>query len=143
MKGIELELNKIIKEYVGNSQYPAISDPPRKDFSPSPQKGYNVPYQATDVSDVDDDVFLNSQQLLWPMQSVSEDLADSYTYLFAAIVKMEDCLKLNAAASSDQKSYLKKLISICKILNKNILSTGKQMDKKFNLSTMADRSIKI
>lgn len=145
---MEDKINQIIKEYINNT-YPAYSELPRKDFSPTASKGYNnIPYQSTkslhtDIQQVDDNVSLNSKQLLWPMQTISEDLADSWVYLYAALLKMKDCLKSNTAANKEQRIFLRKMIKICKTINNSLLKAGKELDKKFDLSNMANKSIKI
>ena len=141
------DIQDIVNEYVGNTYYPASSDPPRKDFVPIPgQKGYSFPYQSSNdpvLQSPDKESPNSSKELLWPMQSISEDIADSYVYLLAATRKMQDCLRLNAAATKEQRNYLRSLIKICKILNKSILQVGKKIDKKFDLSNMVDVSSKI
>jgi hypothetical protein len=143
-KDIE-SLQDILKEYVGNTYYPAKSDAPRKDFTPAiGQKGYTVPYQADILpSNPDDTPPANSSTTLWPMQSISEDIADSYVYLYAATLKMNDCIKQNAALRPEQKKLLREIFKICKILNKTIMKIGCKMDKEFNLSNMVDSSSKI
>jgi hypothetical protein len=131
------DMDKLFQEALGglwnNPTYGGYSDPPRKDFAPvSNASGYDFPYQKNTPP-----IFPptapgpeNPINMPWPLQTVTADLTDSFTYLLAAGNKIENCLKLNKKVSSKQKKKLNKLLSY----TGQILGAIQNLDKQLTLS---------
>ena len=113
-----------------NPNYGGYSDPPRKDFGPqSNQQGYNFPYQKN--APLFPSTGMPPEQtegMPWPLQTVTQDLADSFVFLTTAANKMENCLKLNTSISSKQKKKLNSLLNY----SGKILGAIKDLDAKLN-----------
>lgn len=132
-----MNVDKLFQEALGglwnNANYGGFSDPPRKDFAPvSSAQGYDFPYQKNappifpPVSPSSD----NPNHPAWPLENVTKDLADSFTYLVAAGNKMENCLRLNKAIKGEQREHLDKLLNFAgkvlgaiEILNMEVVKT--------------------
>lgn len=130
-----MNLEKIFNEALGglwnSKSYGGTSDPPRKDFGPqSSQYGYNFPYQknAPPIWPPTNPAPDAPTNLAWPLQTITNDMADSFTYLLAAINKMENCVRLNTALELEQKKHLKHLID----KSVEVLSAIKQIDSDIN-----------
>ena len=126
--------NDIINEELGtlwnNARFGAASEAPRKDFVGFSNKdGYNFPYQhnAPPVFPPTGDQPSQTTDLPWPLQTVSDDLADSFVYMVAAVQKMKTCLDENAAISSNQKRQLKELLKLSQETLKNIRLIGDEI----------------
>lgn len=115
-----MDLDKVLNEAINedistlwnNAHYGASSEAPRKDFVGfSTQDGYNFPYQhnAPPVFPPTEPQPEQTQSLPWPLQTVVDDLADSFVYLTAATNKIKTCLDQNAAISDNQKRLLEQL----------------------------------
>ena len=90
----------------------AASEAPRKDFVGfSTKDGYNFPYQhnAPPVFPPTDGQPLQTSDLPWPLQTVVDDITDSFVYLTAAFNKIETCIDQNAALSETQRKQLEEL----------------------------------
>jgi hypothetical protein len=114
-----MDLDKIIKESIdtlwNQRQYPASNEWPRKDFVPlGARDDYNFPYQkgAPPVFPPSTPMPENTPSMPWPLQTVSEDIADSFVYLLTAIKKMQRCVKENPSPTKEQKLKLKELIKM-------------------------------
>lgn len=129
-----MDINKVMAEALdglyNNPNYGGYSDAPRKDFGPqSNQQGYNFPYQknaslfpATTPSPE------QTSDMPWPLQTVTQDLADSFIFLVTASNKMENCLKLNTTLDEKQKKKLNSLLNY----SGKILGAIKDLDAKLN-----------
>lgn len=129
-----MDLDKVLSEALdglyNNPNYGGYSDPPRKDFGPqSNQRGYNFPYQknvplfpaTTPPPD-------QTEDMPWPLQTVTQDLADSFIFLTTAANKMENCLKLNTSITAKQRKKLDSLLNY----SGKILGAIKDLDAKLN-----------
>lgn len=132
-----MDLDKVLKEALdglwNTPNYGGYSDPPRKDFGPqSSQQGYHFPYQkgAPPLFPPTPGGPPAEVNLAWPLQTVSQDLADSFVYLLAAINKMENCARLNTGIESEQREKLKQLIS----QSTEILGNLKTIDAELNIN---------
>ena len=131
-----MDVNKILPEALdglwNNANYGGTSDPPRKDFSPqSSARGYSYPYQTNTnatfpATPEGPETPVN---LAWPLQTITYDLADSFTYLLTATNKLENCKQLNTAISDKQKKKLESLIEFAA----KILSAIQKLDAEVNI----------
>jgi len=131
-----MDVNKIFNEALdglwNNTSYGGQSDPPRKDFSPqSSAQGYNFPYQKNKGP-----VFPPTApgpeapiNLAWPLQTITYDLADSFTYLLAASNKLENCRQLNTAISKKQRKQLDSLLTF----SAKIMTAIQKLDAEIGL----------
>jgi hypothetical protein len=132
-----MDIDQIIEEIwdSGGGNYPAYSDPPRKDFAPSSDKsGYTNPYQAGgtygNLTEPPPDA---PASLPWPLQTITVDLADSFVYLMTATSKMVQCSRQNPSLSKEAK---KDLIEMYK-KSKQALALIKDVGTKINNLNMA------
>jgi hypothetical protein len=130
-----MSLEKILTETLdglwNNSNYGGTSEAPRKDFGPqSGQQGYNFPYQknAPPIFPPTQPEPENTSNLAAPLQTVTQDLSDSFVYLLAAANKMENCLQFNKALNSKQKKKLKSLMEYAT----KVLGAIKHIDAQLN-----------
>jgi len=130
-----MDLNKVMNEALdglwNNPSYGGYSDPPRKDWGPqSNQYGYNFPYQKNAPPLFPPTVPPPEQtaNMPWPLQTVTQDIADSFIYLLSASNKIENCLKLNQALNDKQRKHLDKLMKY----SVEILGALKNLDAKLN-----------
>ena len=54
----------------------------------------------------------NTPSMPWPLQTVTDDVADSFIYLLSAVKKMQRCVKENPSPTKEQKLKLKQLIRV-------------------------------
>jgi hypothetical protein len=135
-----MDLDKTIEESLdglwNNSQYGGVNELPRKDYQPyNPSGGYTFPYQSgmSPSSPVNPDPE-NTPSIPWPLQTVTDDLTDSFIYLVAAIKKMERCERENISISDKQRENLNKLIKISKSALVRIRNVGANVVKIVNLA---------
>ena len=121
-------LNEALDGLYNNPSYGGYSDAPRKDWGPqSNQYGYSFPYQKNNP--LFPPVGPPTEQtpdMPWPLQTVSQDLTDSFIYLLTATNKMENCLNLNTSIDKKQKKKLESLIDY----SGRILGAIKNLDAK-------------
>jgi hypothetical protein len=127
-------LNEVINEDIStlwnNAHMGAASEAPRKDFVGfSTKDGYNFPYQhnAPPVFPPTDTQPEQTQSLPWPLQTINEDLTDSFVYLTAAYNKIETCLDQNAALSNNQRRQLEELKELSSKTLINIKTIGSEL----------------
>jgi hypothetical protein len=128
-----MNLNKIIEEVYnsGGGNYPAYSEPPRKDFAPMSNKsGYENPYQRGGASQQPtEEAPERAPSMPWPLQTLNDDISDSFVFLTAGMTKMIQTVKLNPALDKNAKAELLDLYKKSKValnLLKEIgLSVGK------------------
>jgi hypothetical protein len=105
-----MDLNDIIEEVVQRSggSYPAYSQAPYKDFAPISQKGgYDYPYQQIGVAGSFTEPPPDAPVILpWPMQTVTDDLADGFILIMSAANKITQCVRSNPALTETQKEEL-------------------------------------
>lgn len=121
-------LNEALDGMYNNPNYGGYSDAPRKDWGPqSNQQGYNFPYQKNNpLFPAVGPPVEQTADMPWPLQTVTNDLADSFIYLLTASNKMENCLQLNTALDAKQKKKLNSLIAY----SAKILGAIKDLDAK-------------
>jgi hypothetical protein len=128
-----MNLDKIIEEIYdsGGGNYPAYSEPPRKDFAPmSNRSGYENPYQRGGASEQPREQGPEgAPSMPWPLQTLNDDISDSFVFLTAGMTKMIQTVKLNPALDKEAKDELLDLYKKSKValnLLKEIgLSVGK------------------
>jgi hypothetical protein len=105
-----MNLNQIIEEIYdsGGGNYPAYSEPPRKDFAPmSNRGGYENPYQRGGAHQQPTDQTLQGQPSMpWPLQTLNDDITDSFVFLTAAMTKMIQAVKGNPTLDKKMKEEL-------------------------------------
>ena len=133
-----MNLEKIIEEVYdsGPAQYPAYSAAPRKDFAPLPTKdGYNYKNQRDFPPDnlttppPDGPVVFP-----WPLQTIVDDLSDSFVYLMTSTSKIIQCLKNNPTLTPEQKGDLIKLYGKSKKALNLIKEVGLEIGRMTNLA---------
>lgn len=121
----------------GNRQYGGNSELPRKDYQPySTSNGYTFPYQsgsppATPPIPQDPD---NTVSVPWPLNNVTNDLADSFVYLLSAYRCMQRCIKENPALNKKQKMAIKILLKFTKGALMRIKKVGETILTVANLA---------
>ena len=126
-----MDLNQIIEEVYerGGGSYPAYSQAPRKDFAPlSTKGGYDYPYQQTGVAGKFTEPPPDAPIVLpWPMQTVTDDLADGFVLIMSAANKIVQCVNSNPALTETQKEELieiykktKQAMDLIKLVGTNI-----------------------
>lgn len=115
-----MKIDKVIEEMLGapgGKQYSAYNEPPRKDFVPYSNKaGYNYPYQqntSTTPQPVNT-IPPHIPSVPWPLETVTDDLSDSYVYLLTAGNKINQAIKNNSSLSKEKREELKKYLKDCK-----------------------------
>lgn len=133
-----MNLEKIIEEIydTGNKQYSAGSMAPRKDFAPVSTTGnYNYPYQKNMPSDVPTTPPPDGPPSYpWPLQTIVDDLSDSFVYLIAATNKLAQCAKNNPVIKPKQKDQLIELYKKSKQALLLIKDVGLSIEKVSNLA---------
>lgn len=112
---LDKALNESLDGMYNNRQYGGTSEMPRKDYQPYNSSGsYTFPYQAGSPP-----VFpptapdpQNTASIPWPLNTVTDDISDSFVYLLASVKKMERCLKENPSLNDKQKEAIKELMKI-------------------------------
>lgn len=133
-----MNLEKVIEEIydAGNKQYSAGSMAPRKDFAPVSTTGnYNYPYQKNMPSDVPTSPPPDAPvSYPWPLQTIVDDLSDSFVYLIAATNKIARSVKENPTLKDKQKDQLIELYKKSKKALLLIKDVGLTIDKVANLA---------
>jgi hypothetical protein len=104
-----MNLNEIIEEIYdgGGGNYPAYSQPPRKDFAPmSMRNGYDYPYQKDGKYDLTEPPPDAPVAMPWPLQTITDDLSDAFVFLMTASGKLSQCIKNNPTLTKEQKDKL-------------------------------------
>jgi hypothetical protein len=107
-----MNLEKIIEEVYdrGPAQYPAYNAGARKDFAPIPTKdGYNYQHQRNFPDNLTSPPPDAAVAFPWPLQTIVDDLSDSFVYLMTGMSKIAQCIKNNPTLTPEQKSELIKL----------------------------------
>jgi hypothetical protein len=128
-----MNLDKIIEEIYdsGGGYYPAYSEPPRKDFAPMSNKGgYENPYQQGGANEHPREESPDrAPSMPWPLQTLGDDIADSFVFLTAGMTKMIQAIKGNPTLDKKAKEDLLELYKQSKaalnILKDVGLSIGK------------------
>ena len=112
-----MNLNELLEESLdgmwNNRQYGATNESPRKDYQPTNSKdGYSFPYQSgsTSVFPPTAPTPENIPSIPWPLNTVTDDLADAFVYIISAVKKMHRCVEENPAPTAEQKEQIKKMI---------------------------------
>jgi hypothetical protein len=133
-----MKLERMIEEIydAGNKQYSAGSMAPRKDFAPVSTTGnYNYPYQKNMPSDVPTIPPPDAPvSYPWPLQTIVDDLSDSFVYLIAAANKMAQCAKNNPTLKQKEKDSLIELYKKSKKALLLIKDVGMSIDKVVNIA---------
>jgi hypothetical protein len=136
-----MDLTKVLEESLdglwNNRQYGGTSEMPRKDYQPySSSNGYSFPYQAGSPP-----VFAptaqepqNTPSIPWPLNTVTDDLSDSFVYLVSAVKKMQRCVDENPALNMKQKEVIKKMVGAINSSLKNIERVGASIVMVANLA---------
>ena len=129
-----MNLDKVLSEAVGdiwnNAHYGATSEEPRKDFVGfSTRDGYNFPYQhnAPPVHPPSGPQPYQTADLPWPLQTVSDDIRDSFVYLVAAHNKMKTCVDQNPSISKNQKIQIEHLTQVTQKTLEYIKTIGEKL----------------
>jgi hypothetical protein len=128
-----MDLNKLVEEIYdgGGGNYGAYSQPPRKDFAPMSMKnGYDYPYQnggtAGDLTEPAPD---SPVSWPWPLQTLPNDIGDSFVFLMTGMSKMSQCLKQNPSLHKDAKHELIELFKKSKQALKLLKEVGLSLEK--------------
>lgn len=112
-----MDLDKVLEESLdglwNNRQYGGTNELPRKDFQPySSSSGYSFPYQAGSppVLPPTAPAPQNTPSIPWPLNTVTDDLSDSFVYLVAAVKKMQRCVDENPSLNKKQREMIKKMV---------------------------------
>lgn len=126
-----MNLEKIIEEIYSSpsGNYPASSEPPRKDFVPfSKRDGYNYPYQKGGTSYQPTELSPNSPtHYPWPLQTVEDDLSDAFVFIVSSMSKIAQSVKNNPSLDDKKKENsillykkLKKALMLVKYVGLNM-----------------------
>lgn len=128
-----MNLDKIIEEIYdsGGGYYPAYSEPPRKDFAPmSNRGGYENPYQQGGVSEQPREQTPDrAPSLPWPLQTLGDDIADSFVFLAAGMSKMVQATKINPTLDKKSKEDLLELYKKSKMALNILKDIGLAINK--------------
>jgi hypothetical protein len=136
-----MDLDKVLEESLdglwNNRQYGGTSEMPRKDYQPySSSDGYSFPYQAGSPP-----VFpptaqepQNTPSIPWPLNTVTDDLSDSFVYLVSAVKKMQRCVDENPALNLKQREVIKQMVKAINSSLKNIERVGASILMVANLA---------
>jgi hypothetical protein len=127
-----MKINEIIEEMIGDSAnirtYSAYETPARKDFIPLNKSDYSFSYQQNVQ---DGGTKLPSPPikgtLPWPLETVVDDFADSYVYLYTIGQKINKAIVNNKALSKKQKNLLKKYLKDITIMMQHIKLLGSKI----------------
>jgi len=110
-----MNFNKLVNEIYDtnvNKSYPASSSAPRKDFAPvSSRDGYHYPYQNQGAQNIEQEHPNNPISYPYPLQTVSDDLSQSFVFLLNGTTKIVEAQK-NKSLDVNQKNDLNKLKNI-------------------------------
>jgi hypothetical protein len=105
-----MNLEGLIEEVYdqGPQRYGGFNSAPRKDFAPLPSKdGYNYPYQQNPpLSNLTTPPPEGPVAYPWPLQTIVDDLSDSFVCLLNAASKIADCAKNNPSIDNKQQNEL-------------------------------------
>lgn len=105
-----MNLEEIIEEVYdqGPQQYGGFNAAPRKDFAPlSTKDGYNYPYQKNPpLNNLTTPPPEGAVAYPWPLQTIVDDLTDSFVCLLNAASKIADCAKNNPTIDNEQQNKL-------------------------------------
>jgi hypothetical protein len=123
--------------------YPATNSAPRKDFAPiSTKDGYDYPYQNTGASEMENPSPDTPISYPWELQTVSEDLSNGFMSVLAATKKINSA-QSNPALAVNQKSDLKKLLTLSNEILNAIKNVAFKIDDIVNLSLPKPPEVKI
>lgn len=133
-----MEFNKIVEEIYDSGyggQYPAYSEPPRKDFAPMSNKsGYNNAYQKDGAyGKLPEQQKEGTPSMPWPLQTLSGDIADSFVYLMSGMSKLIQCIKQNPSLNKEQKKEMIEVYKKSKVALSILKKIGTSIDR-FNLA---------
>lgn len=137
-----MDLNKILVEAI-ETRYPAVSQPPRYGFGPLSSQGGTSLNQsglnsANKLALPENPAMmpppLYPESLPWPLDTVNEDLADAFVFLYAAIKKIKMTFKDNPAITKEQQIHLISYYKILKKALKHIKDVGVQLTPDINIA---------
>jgi hypothetical protein len=133
-----MEFNKIVEEIYNSGyggQYPAYSEPPRKDFAPMSNKsGYDNPYRRDGAyGNLPEPQKEGTPSMPWPLQTLSGDISDSFVYLMSGMSKLIQCIKQNPVLDKDQKKEMIEIYKKAKVALSILKKIGISVDK-FNMA---------
>ena len=136
-----MNLDKVLNESLdgmwNNRQYGGTSESPRKDYQPMNSKdGYSFPYQAGSppIFPPTSPTPENIPSIPWPLNTVTDDLADAFVYLVSAVKKMHRCVEENPAPSKQQKEEIKKMMNSLRQSLLNVEKVGAHIIEVSNLA---------
>lgn len=127
-----MKINEIIEEMIGDSAnirtYSAYESPARKDFIPLNKSDYNFQYQQN----IQDGGNRLPEPPLkgtvpWPLETVVDDFADSYIYLYTIGQKINEAIINNKALTKKQKNFLRKYLKDIKKMMDHIKYLGSKI----------------
>lgn len=141
-----MKFNSIVQEIYDtniNKTYPASSSAPRKDFAPiSTKDGYHYPYQNTGASEMENPLPDNPITYPWELQTVSDDLSNSFVSLVAASQKII-ASKNNPALDIKQKQQLIKALKFSRKILNAIKTVAFKIDDIANIAVERTPEIKM
>lgn len=141
-----MNFNKLVNEIYDtnvNKSYPASSSAPRKDFAPvSSRDGYHYPYQNNGAQDIEQPQSNNPISYPYPLQTVSDDLAQSFVFLLNATRKIVEAQN-NKALNVNQKNDLHKLKKFSLKLLDGIKKVAYKVDEVSDLGVEKTPEIKM
>jgi hypothetical protein len=136
-----MDLDKVLEESLdglwNNRQYGATSEAPRKDYQPlSSSDGYSFPYQAGSPPVFPPTTLQpqNTPSIPWPLNTVNDDLSDSFVYLVSAVKKMQRCVDENPSLNMKQREVIKKMVKAIDSSLKTIERVGASLITVANLA---------
>ena len=133
-----MNLEKIIEEVYdkGPQQYGGFNSAPRKDFAPiSTKDGYNYPYQQNPpLNNLTTPPPEGPVSYPWPLQTIVDDLTDSFVCLLNAASKIADCAKHNPSMDNEQKQKLFEFYKSSKQALEIIKNIGVDIGKVVDMS---------
>ena len=141
-----MKFNSLVQEIYDtntNKNYPASSSAPRKDFAPvSSSNGYNYPYQNTGASEMENPLPDNPITYPWELQTVTDDLSNSFISLVAASQKIISS-RDNPALNVKQKQDLNKVVKFSRKILNAIKNVAFKVDDIANIAMEKTPEIKI
>ena len=141
-----MNFNKLVTEIYDtnvNKSYPASSSAPRKDFAPvSSRDGYHHPYQNPGAQNIEQEHPDNPISYPYPLQTVSDDLAQSFVFLLNGTTKIIEAQK-NKSLNINQKNDLNKLKKYCLKILDGIKKVAFKVDEISDLGVEKTPEIKI
>jgi hypothetical protein len=141
-----MKFNSLVEEIYDtntNKNYPASSSAPRKDFAPvSTKDGYHYPYQNTGASEMENPLPDTPITHPWELQTVSDDLSNSFISLIAASQKIISS-KNNPALDLKQKQELNKILKYSRKILNAIKNVAFKIDDIANIAVEKTPEIKM